>query len=1089
MSFKRLFLTGIACVTGLTQGVLLADSTSDYLSQVKPLLKSRCYACHGALKQEGGLRLDTAASIRAGGDSGEIVLRGAEAQASLLLERVATEDVSSRMPPEHEGEPLNEKELAILRNWVTAGTPAPDEEVPEADPRDHWAFQQIQRPDLPQIEMTPWIRNPVDHWIAAGYQQQKMSPQPEASRLVLLRRLYFDLIGLPPTAQEISACLEDSSPDWYEKIVDRLLADPRHGERWARHWMDIWRYSDWWGLGDQLRNSQKHLWHWRDWIVESLNQDLPYDEMVRLMLAADELAPDDLSRLRATGYLARNYYIFNRTQWLDETVEHFGKAFLGLTMNCAKCHDHKYDPIDQVAYYQLRAFFEPYQVRLDMVPGELDVQRNGIPRVFDGVPDAPTYLFVRGEESRADKSKVIAPGLPEILTFDELTFDPVSLPETAWNPGVRPWVIENQIAAAKTRLKSAKEHHANLLRDSLSGESPNEGSSPRFQPISELFTTLDQSRWKLNGNGWAHQPGRMEQNQDGQVHSTLTLLEQVPRNFDAVLKFQIQGGSRWRSVGLSFDGDGMGTTNAQETRQLIYLSGAQEDSKIQGAFFKGGKWNYPGEGRKSFAVELGKEYTLQVRARGNLINVSLNGEPVLSWRTPLERRTGTMQLTTFDAIAVFSEFRLEALDHSVSMKEPDQSSSNAQAQLERAEAEVHVAEADLKSIEARAAAMGAHRDQADSAVQSETKNEAIRAERQWTVEKLRRDVLIARQTLALAEEKQREDAGKKLTAAEEALATGTAVLNSEISLTDNFTPLNGATWSPTRFQHTGHDDPTISSPQTSTGRRTALARWMTDRRNPLVARVAVNHLWNRHLGEPLAATPFDLGRNSPDPVHPELIDWLASELMDHGWSMKHIHRLIVTSSAYRLSSSLAGAEEQLAKDPDNRFLWRRVPIRVESQVVRDVVLSLAGTLDLTVGGPSVPPGAQDKSLRRSLYFFHSNNDRNLFLTTFDEAEVGECYRREQSVVPQQALALMNSDLILGAADQIAGRIGSQSGNDTEFVRQAFLQILGIAANDTELQTCLSTLERWQADSTTTSEQARARLVWILLNHNDFITLR
>jgi hypothetical protein len=210
--------------------------------------------------------------------------------------------------------------------------------------RDHWAFRPIVRPAVPAVGDAGWVRNPVDAFLAQQHQQHGLRPQAEAERVILLRRLYLDLIGIPPTADEIGF-ETDQSPAWYQHTVDRLLDDPRHGERWARHWMDIWRYSDWWGLGQQLRNSQKHIWHWRDWIIESLNDDTPYDEMVRLMLAADELHPSSLDKLRATGYLARNYFLFNRNQWLEETVEHVGKGFLGLTVNCAKCHTHKYDPI------------------------------------------------------------------------------------------------------------------------------------------------------------------------------------------------------------------------------------------------------------------------------------------------------------------------------------------------------------------------------------------------------------------------------------------------------------------------------------------------------------------------------------------------------------------------------------------------------------------------------------------------------------------------------------------------------------------------------------------------------------------------
>src|SRR6185436_1934945 len=260
---------------------------------------------------------------------------------------------------------------------------------------------------------------------------------------------------------------------------------------------------------------------------------------------------------------------------------------------------------------------------------------------------------------------------------------------------------------------------------------------------------------------------------------------------------------------------------------------------------------------------------------------------------------------------------------------------------------------------------------------------------------------------------------------------------------EQFTRLAGATWTATRFLSSTADDPTVKFSPQSSGRRKALAEWITDRRNPLTARVAANHIWTRHFGVPLVPTVFDFGRKGTPPTHPELLDWLAAELMESGWSLKHLHRLIVNSATYRLSSSLAGAEANVAKDSDNVYLWRRNSIRLEAEVVRDSMLSLAGNLDPTIGGPSVPPANQDDSKRRSLYFFHSKDERNLFLTTFDEAGVRESYRRDQSIVPQQALALSNSKLVLDSAGRIATRLseGHKVADDEAFIRRAMLAML------------------------------------------------
>ncbi len=314
------------------------------------------------------------------------------------------------MPPASEGEGLSGKEIALLRDWIDQGAAGPADEKPEPDPKDHWAFRAPVRPELPRLGGDARPRNPIDAFLAAARRNAGLTPQPPADRPTLLRRVYLDLVGLPPSREQLQAFLADTAPDAYERVVDRLLASPQYGERWGRHWMDIWRYSDWWGLGDEVRNSQKHIWHWRDWIVESLNADKGYDQMLREMLAADELYPDDLDRLRATGFLARHYFKFNRNTWLDETVEHTSKAFLGLTMNCAKCHDHKYDPIAQADYYRFRAFFEPYQVRTDEVPGEADPEKDGIPRAFDCNLDAPTYLLRPRRRATADEGPAFDAG-------------------------------------------------------------------------------------------------------------------------------------------------------------------------------------------------------------------------------------------------------------------------------------------------------------------------------------------------------------------------------------------------------------------------------------------------------------------------------------------------------------------------------------------------------------------------------------------------------------------------------------------------------------------------------------------------------
>jgi hypothetical protein len=273
-----------------------------------------------------------------------------------------------------------------------------------------------------------------------------------------------------------------------------------------------------------------------------------------------------------------------------------------------------------------------------------------------------------------------------------------------------------------------------------------------------------------------------------------------------------------------------------------------------------------------------------------------------------------------------------------------------------------------------------------------------------------------------------------------------------------------------------------------------MAAWITDARNPLIARVAVNHIWARHFGRPLVATVFDFGRKGAAPTHPELLDYLAVEFRESGWSMKRLHRLIVTSRAYRMTSSSAGAAAaNLAEDRDNRFLWRMNPVRMEAQVIRDSLLHLAGELDLTMGGPSIPV-ADEASRRRSLYFVHSNVERMRFLSAFDDASVLECYRRAESIVPQQALALENTKLVAAAAAKIARRVGRDGDDDAAFVRALFLRVLGGLPSADEQAACERALAELREIATREKKadapaRAQANLVHALLNHNDFVTVR
>ncbi len=975
----------------------------DYAKDIKPLLKERCYACHGALKQKAGLRLDTVTLLKTGGDNGDATQH--------LLDRLTTTDKADRMPPEGEGAMFNAEQVAKVREWITAGAPGLIEEQPEADPRAHWAYQ------VPKN-----ARQSIDALHAAHLAAKQLKPQPAAPHDVWLRRAYFDLTGLPPDSSDLSD----------HALVDRLLSSPQFGERWARHFMDIWRYCDWYGLGAQLRHSQKHLWHWRDWIIESLNADKGYDRMIIEQLAADELAPEDRSTLRATGFLARSYYLFNRTTWLDETTEHTSRAFLGLTMQCVKCHDHKYDPIDHADYYRLRAVFEPLHVRLDPQPGVTEFDKGGLPRVFDLHLDRPTFRHVRGDEKNEDKSKPMTPGIPAVLEFASFEPKSIALPKTISQPFLQPFVLKDHLAAAETEIATLEKQLVNRSK-----------ASPAKSILRDDFTQSRPEAWKALSGTWKHENGSMRQSETGMTRRLMQLTTPPPADFDAKMSFTLRGGQKWKSVGLVFD-------LAEHSDVLVYMSAVQGGSKVQIAPGENGQASYPAGGSHALPFKENERHTLQVRALGQQVQVSVDGKQVIAYTLTKPRIAGTLALAAFDAEVDFHSFELATLPADAVL-----ASSNTPA-LEK-----QLAAAKWKPAVLRAA-FAAESRKGDKALAKA----AALAEGQFKLAKAEAD---------LAALDAKADA-KKLKAAQNAVEAAKKKLNDP---GETFTPILASL----KAQE-GPDDSDNAKvqtyPATSTGRRLAFAQWIADQRNPLTARVLVNQVWTRLTGSSFVPDVSDFGLRAPAPLQQDILDTLAVGFMENGWSMKWLIKQIVLSDLYRRSSSNAAADAHtLATDPDNTLLWRMNPRRLESQSVRDALLALGGRLDLTLGGPSLDPDKAESTPRRSLYFIQTPDTEHRFLGAFDNANVLECYRRNESVVPQQALALTNSQLSRATADALASKLAQLS--PAEFIRRSFLTILNRPPVDKEQQVSLQAFASLKNN--------RSLFLQALLNHNDFVTLR
>jgi hypothetical protein len=637
----------------------------NYLTEIKPLLREKCFSCHSSLKQEGGLRLDAASLIRKGGDSGPGYVARSVGK-SLLLERVTDDD--NRMPPAEQGARLTAEEVAKLTAWIEAGAAAPDEAIPEAPSR-HWSFLPPVKVDVPSVS-APWVRSDIDRFLSAEHQRIGVSAVGETSRSMLLRRASLALTGLPPTLAERRAFLDDKSEAAFENAVDRLLGSPRYGERWARHFMDIWRYSDPSGYGKEIRDGREHIWRWRDWIVESLNEDKSYDRMIVEMLAADEASPEDQAALRATGYLARNWYKFNRNSWLDNTVEHSSKAFLGLTVNCARCHDHKYDPFEQQGYYRMRAIFETHDVRDDPLQLASAGSASGmLVRAYDAHLDRKTFTFLQGNENRPDQAP-LPPGLPEL--FGELSVEPVSLPVTVWYPALRKEnrdaALEDaraKVAAAEGGLKNARTGLAASrkklaefqepkpgLDDSPKKTIPATSTDPGTPVLSDDFSKLNPGQWKVESGTWSVKNGRVVQSIGATRQHRLVSSINHPRDFRAKLRLRITGGETYKSVGLGFDVD-------EQAMNAVYLSvsGPKVQFTNQGS---DGRWQYPADGMAPHPIKVGQDYVLERAGKDQLLNVLIDGELKVAYNLP-KRKAGRMSVWAFSATAEFDQLDVTTL--------------------------------------------------------------------------------------------------------------------------------------------------------------------------------------------------------------------------------------------------------------------------------------------------------------------------------------------------------------------------------------------------------------------------------------------
>ena len=1129
-----------------TPGLLFSADGVDYLRDVKPILKMHCFRCHGPLKAESGLRLDTKTLALKGGESGAALVPG-NSDASNLVQRITGDD-DSRMPPE--GERLDDKQIETLKQWIAAGANSPADEIAD-NPRSHWSFQRIKRPILPTDEEEQWSRNPIDAFIARRQRESQVVPRPLAARHVLLRRVYLDLIGLPPTRAQLRAFLDDESPGAYEHAIDSLLASPHYGERWGRHWLDVWRYSDWYGFQNEVRFSQKNIWHWRDWVVESLNADKGYDRMVIEMLAGDEIVPFDPGNLRATGFLVRNRNTDSREQWIRDTVEHTAKAFLGLTMACVQCHDHPYDPIWHEEYYRYRNIFEPVQVGIDSGGGgPAGKDLAGVARIFDRNPNAVTKFYIRGNDRTPDEKRKITPGVPQVF-FEWAEPESVQLPPQARIPHLRKPVHKQTISRMQYNVRQseqaviAAEKYLAATRKRLAKSSTDKSTPAADAFVIEPFQKLRSDVWKQGRGQWDYRIGHLTQTLvDEQRDCYLEAVQRPPARFTLRLRLRITGGTEGL-VGVLFNRSKDGSRG-----EAVLLCIHEEQPGLRFFFEYGDERHFHDKYARELPIRTGEEYVLRIDVRDKLVNVYVNDLLQQAYEVT-SGNPGDLRLLTINASAEFHHLRIDPLADDAPMvpagtipqfaafaqldKSHPSHLSLAGAVIAQSQLQFEINKAQLASYQATwaadfwkllnapakddEAAIKSHKTQLDElAVVAQT------AQRQLTLAKARESRFKAEYELKNATA--RAEAGKQGDKKEtEKLANALEGARKKVaSTTKQVEAAEKSLQDPPLPKYQGLS----GSYGSSSGRRLALARWFADTRNPLTARVAANHIWLRHFGRALVGTVFDFGLNGSKPSHPELLDWLACELMHPSlvlesngpdvrwvegkptagpWSMKHLHRLIVTSRAYRTAST--PDKKNLATDPDNQWLWRMPPQRMDAETVRDSVLAVAETLDTSRGGPALPSSDGMSVLRRSVYFHMSPETQMEFLKLFDGADPTECYQRHVSIVPHQALALFNSELVVVQSRLLARRMSKQFDDTDAFIQAAFEQVLSRPVADQELKICRRFLiareDVFRTNETTGAVaakteaanlpsadpriHARENLVHSLFNHHDFVTIK
>jgi hypothetical protein len=994
-----------------------AEGVAFFEQKVRPLLVERCYECHAvtAKNVKGELLLDSRAGWSKGGDRGQVIVPG-EPGASLLIKAVRYEHADLQMPPKGK---LPQADIETLVQWVKLGAPDPREAPAIAVPvaaakkgidleegRKLWSLQPLKVAPPPKVKDEAWPKTAADRFVLAKLEEKGLSPNPAVDRRKLIRRASFGLTGLPPTPQQVDAFVNDPAPDAYEKLIDRLLASPAYGERWASHWLDVVRFGE--SDGFEHDYDRPHAYHFRDFVIRALNDDLPYDTFVKWQLAGDEYAPDNPLALMATGFLTAGVFPtqitekeFESTRYnqLDDMAATTGVAFLGLTVGCARCHDHKFDPIPMADYYRFTATFTR------AVRSDIDVDLS--------TPEEREAALASFNAKRAEL-------LANVTAFERDALPArfnqyVSTLKGSRGAAAASWSVLHVDDVKTSGTKLTKLPDGSLLR--VGGETPAKDEYIFTARTDATGITgirleaLTHESFPKKGPGLAPN-GNF-------VLGALDITAAPADGSSAAVELAV---ARSRA------------THQQNTDSLSVAATFDEDPKTGWAVDNGGI------GKDQAAVfELDQPpagfpggTVLTFRLRFEHPNKQhLIGRPRLSLATappPLDPRAPegppANVARTLAALAQGKGAEPVALEQ-------------ASAWFATTLAEYQQLKAALAAHDAAGPARRVVKVQVTSEGLPPVKNHAD--ERGYPHSYAQTHVL------------RRGDPNQKLEVATQSFLQ--VLMRGGKRATD---------W----------QSPPPSGWRTSYRRR-ALAEWMTDTKNgagELAARVIVNRLWQHHVGRGIVATPSDYGNRGAPPTHPELLDYLASELIRNGWRLKPIHKLIMTSSVYATSGDFDAAKAQA--DPDNGLLWRRPLRRLESEAIRDAMLSISGMLDGTMYGPGTLDSA---SRRRSVYFTVKRSQLIPMMLVFDAPEpLSPMADRPTTTIAPQALLLMNNPQVRRCAEALAKRCAPDGATPAESaVRSAYRLALAREATAGEAAESVAFVEE-QAKSHAAASRPDAR---------------